>query len=121
MDNFQALSVTYEALEDALLKLGFSLTITERHRLYYQDAKESIFGLALNITLDQKVRPAHLLAARHAIVAMGVSDEATFRRLLTAPRLDSEVPRHATANGHAPHRSHAHKSHVTVAPSVEAH
>lgn len=115
MDNFLALSVTYGDLERALLKLDFSLTIAEPHRLYYNDAKESFFGFSLSIPLDQKVRPVHLSSAHHAVVAMGISDEATFRKLLTVP--EAEVPRHATANGHAPRRSRSAKPHVPV-PAV---
>jgi len=84
MDNFLDLRVSYGALERVLLKLDFSLTVTEQHRLYfYKDGeKESVFGFALNISLGQKVRPAHLSSARHAVVAMGVADQATLERLL---------------------------------------
>ncbi len=119
MDKFLALSVTYGDLERALLELNFSLTIAEPHRLYYyynDDAKESFFGFALSISLDQKVRPAHLSSVRHAVVAMGVSDEETFRRLLTVPHLDTGASYPASANSHAPRSSRSVKSHVLPPP-----
>ena len=122
MDNFLALSVTYGDLKSAVMNLDFSLTIAEPHRLYYNDRKGSFFGFALSIPLDQKVRPVHLSAARHAVVAMGVTDEATFRKLLIESGANEVPSRYAITNGHAPRRSRSAKPRtLNTAPTVEAH
>ena len=121
MDNFLALDVSYEDLESALLRLGFSLTISDLHRLYYHAEPESFFGFSRDIALQQRVRPAHLSSARHAVVAMGVANEETFRNLLAKLDSSAETFCHPNTNGHVPLRSHTHHSHTSVAPLTEAH
>ena len=68
------MNVSHEALEGALVALGYEVSQYETHRLYENPAYGSILMLP-HILMEQRVRPAHLSALRHAVVRFGVADE----------------------------------------------
>ncbi len=113
MVDFQALKVTYGALDQTLRELGYEISVYETHRLYKHEASGSVYTLSPDILMEQQVRPAHLLSLRHAVVHMGAADEATLRALLTELSSNAQVPPPAKSNGHSPSRRRSSQAPVT--------
>jgi len=97
MDEFQRLNVSHEALGEALGALGYQFTQYETHRLYEKPSHGSILMLPANTPMEQRVRPAHLLAIRHAVVRFGVTDEETLADLLVRFTRSEPTPAPRTA------------------------
>ena len=91
-----SLNVSHEALEGALVALGYEVSQYETHRLYENPAYGSILMLP-HILMEQRVRPAHLSALRHAVVRFGVADEETLAGLLTRLTRSEPTPAPLTA------------------------
>lgn len=119
MDKFHYLKVTHATLEQALLKLGFKVSLHETHRLYENEEHGTLLMLPPNIPMEQQVRPAHLSSVRHAVVAFKVADEAMLTKLLTEPGLAASPD--VNGEGHTAHRGHSAKPRIpTPAIPVEA-
>ena len=119
MDEFQELNVSHEALGEALAALGYEFSQYETHRLYEKPSHGSILMLPARTPMEQRVRPAHLVAVRHAVVRFGVTDEETLASLLVRFTRSEPTPAPRTAFRAARVSRPAKPRRAAVKPAVE--
>ena len=120
MNEFQKLNVSHEALGEALKALGYQFTQYETHRLYEKPSHGSLLMLPAHTPMAQRVRPAHLLAVRHAVVSFGVADEETLAGLLVRFTRSEPTPAPRTAFRAARASRPPKPRRTAVKPAVEA-
>ncbi len=120
MDSMNRSPVTYGALKKALLKLGFTESAAQTH-LLYENTNSGAVVLLPKVEDDQQSQPVHLLTARWTAVEMGLTDAATFDRMLSVNERRSKARLQTTPRLARPHRPKSVSKPVSPPPAqVEA-